>query len=224
MGLQLCTPVGSEAIAMQRFLIASCLAVASLASPDADPALVYGHGAALVGPSGLSGAWPSVYGPGVQSTCYGCRPYGLHVYGKRSADADPALVYGHGLVYGHPLVYPGIAYHGGHATSFVARSPQGLRGKRSADADADADPFYGYGYGHVFPGYVYGHSGYGLSQIHPSGHSFQHVSRLQKREAHDNHGHDHNGHNHGGHNHSGHNHGGHNHGQDMTAILTRVKH
>merc|ERR1712058_172302 len=155
--LQLCTPVGS--IIMHKFLIASCLAVATLASPEADPSLI--HGNALVGSGGISPAWPTTLGYGVQSTCYGCRG---HYIGKRSAEAEPSYVapfYG----YGH-----GIAHHGGHATSFVARSPQGLHGvyghyigKRSAEAD----PFYGYG----------------ISQLHPSGYSAQHITRLHKREA-----------------------------------------
>merc|ERR1712112_265571 len=117
MGLQLCTPVGS--VIMYKFLIASCLAVASLASPEADAE------------AGVP-AWPSIRGYGLQSTCYGCRSYPIvpvvHTIGKRSAEADP---------------------------------------------------FYGYGY--LRP--VLGHSTYGLSQLHPSGHSFQHVSRLHKREA-----------------------------------------
>merc|ERR1712179_668720 len=56
-----------------------------------------------------------------------------------------APIYG----YGH-----GIAHHGGHATSFVARSPQGLHGhfgygKREAEAEPEADAYYGYGYGRV---------------------------------------------------------------------------
>eukprot|EP00092_Neocalanus_flemingeri_P023632 GFUD01025631.1.p1 GENE.GFUD01025631.1~~GFUD01025631.1.p1 ORF type:complete len:224 (+),score=38.25 GFUD01025631.1:45-716(+) len=102
--------------------------------------------------------------------------------GKRSADAEPGyLAYGHGLGhgYGYPLAYGyglhgvhahglGVAGHPGHATSFVARSPQGL-GKRSADAE----PGYGYyGYGVLPVG-----SAYGIHQAHPSGHSYQHVSR-----------------------------------------------
>merc|ERR1712059_81464 len=163
------TSVGSI-INMQKFLIASFLAVATLAAPEADADAYYG---------GLAATWPAVYGYGVQSTCYGCRG---HYIGKRSADA----AYGYG--------YTGVALHPGHATSFVARSPQGLHGfrghyigKRSADADA----FYGYGgYGHaagVLNNNVHGlshfGSGYGISQLHPSGHSFQHTSRLHKREA-----------------------------------------
>merc|ERR1711955_39908 len=157
--LQLCTPVGSVCVSvsvnsMNKFLIASCLAVATLATPEADPSLI--HGNALVGSGGISPAWPTTLGYGVQSTCYGCRG---HYIGKRSAEADPYYGYGYAAPfygYGH-----GIAHHGGHATSFVARSPQGLHGvyehyigKRSAEAD----PFYGYGYGHAV--------GLGLNNVH----------------------------------------------------------
>merc|ERR1711921_23670 len=166
--LQLCTPVGS--IIMHKFLIASCLAVATLASAEADADAYYGS---------LAATWPAAYGYGVQSTCYGCRG---HYIGKRSAEADPYYGYGHG-----------IAHHGGHATSFVARSPQGLHGvyghyigKRSAEAD----PYYGYGYGHAVGlglnnvhGLRHFGSGYGISQLHPSGYSAQHITRLHKREA-----------------------------------------
>merc|ERR1712243_319546 len=154
--LQLCTPVGS--IIMHKFLIASCLAVATLATPEADPSLI--HGNALVGSGGISPAWPTTLGYGVQSTCYGCRG---HYIGKRSAEADP--YYGNG--YAAPI------YGYGHGISFVARSPQGLHGvyghyigKRSAEAD----PSYGYGHG--------------ISQLHPGvASSFQAIHRLHKREA-----------------------------------------
>jgi len=109
-------------------------------------------------------AWPSAYGYGVSSTCYGCR-------GKRSADPEPYYGYGYGLgYYGHGHV--GIAGHPGAATSFVARSPQGL-GKRSADAE----PYYG-GYG----GYGYGHVGYGYGL--PSGYAhFSGAHHYGKRSA-----------------------------------------
>merc|ERR1712083_198526 len=175
-------------------LIISCLAALALGAPEADADPYYGyyghgllaHGNTLVGPGGLSPAWPTTVGLGFQSTLYGAR-------GKRSADADADAYYGY---YGHGLGY-GLAYHGGHATSYTHRSPQGLSlrhglyyGKRSADADAyhgsglpghsyaavtrfgkreaeptadadaeaEADPYYGYyGYGRA---YGYGH-GYG---------------------------------------------------------------
>merc|ERR1739841_265000 len=107
-----------------------------------------------------------------------------YVYG-----ADPAHFYG---AYGYPYAYgaypygyryglAGVAAHPGAATSFVARSPQGL-GKRSADAE----PGY-LAYPYAFAPYVpvthsthgYGNSGYGIGQLHPgAASSFQHVSRL----------------------------------------------
>merc|ERR1739842_184222 len=112
----------------------------ALAAPEADADPYYGyyghgllaHGNALVGPGGLSPAWPTTVGLGFQSTLYGAR-------GKRSADADADAYYGY---YGHGLGY-GLASHGGHATSYTHRSPQGLSlrhglyyGKRSADPAA----------------------------------------------------------------------------------------
>merc|ERR1712112_752478 len=168
MGLQLCTPVGS--IIMHKFLVASCLAVAAIAAPEADADAYYGS---------LAATWPAAYGWGVQSTCYGCRG---HYIGKRSAEADPYYGYGYAAPiygYGH-----GIAHHGGHATSFVARSPQGLHGigryghflgKRSAEAD----PYYGYGYGLGYGHRLgYGHHlGYrGLGYTHGGyyGHGYGH--------------------------------------------------
>merc|ERR1712098_616699 len=96
--LQLCTPVGS--IIMHKFLIASCLAVATLASAEADadaghlvsavvPAV---HTNALVGSGGISPAWPATRALGLDSTCYGCRPLAaVHVIHKRSAEAEADL-------------------------------------------------------------------------------------------------------------------------------------
>merc|ERR1711887_109973 len=108
---------------MQSILIASCLAAAAMAEADA----FYGYGNALVGPSGISAAWPTAVGYGHQSTVYGARPY---AYGKRSADAeaeaDPFYGYGYGRAYGYGLGYHGY-HHGG---------------------------YYGHGYGH---GYGYGY-------------------------------------------------------------------
>merc|ERR1712038_2208708 len=163
---------------MQSILIASCLAAAATADP-----FYAAYGNALVGPSGISAAWPTAVGFGRQSTVYGARPY---AYGKRSADADADAFYGYG--YGLPLAYGrGVAAHPGVATSFTARSPQGLHGvvghyygKRSADADA----FYGY-YGHgvgiynnnVYSGFTGNHYANGLP-----GRSFAAVTR-GKRSA-----------------------------------------
>merc|ERR1711988_927188 len=115
------------------------------AEAEADPALLYG----AYGYAGVPyayGAYPYAYG---LTAAYGlagevAAPTAsgyLNLYGKRSADAeaDPALLYG---AYGYAAPYPygyryglaGVAAHPGAATSFVARSPQGL-GKRSAEAD-----------------------------------------------------------------------------------------
>merc|ERR1712090_58231 len=157
MGLQLCTPVGSI-VTMQKFLIASCLAVAALATPEADAdAHLAVHTNALVGAGGVAPAWPS-------TLCYGCRGY--IGYGKRSADADAFYGYGYAAPiygYGH-----GIAHHGGHATSFVTRSPQGLHGHYLGKRSAEADAYYGYGHA-VGLGFNNVHglrhfgSGYGIS-------------------------------------------------------------
>ena len=152
-------------------------------SGDADPGYVVAAPALL----NAYPNWPGVSTPYSQSTCYGCRGY----IGKRSADADAEpgyLAYGYGLrpyAYGYglrPLV-PGVAGHPGAATSFVARSPQGV-GKRSADAEPGYLAYgvlpYAYGVGLGLPANGAVH---GVSQLHPGlAHSFQHVSR-GKRSA-----------------------------------------
>merc|ERR1739838_990092 len=149
------TTVGSnpslELKMMSKLLVVACAAVAVSAEADAG---VYGYAPALLN---AYPNWPGVSTPYSQSTCFGCRPG--YAYGKRSADAeaeaDPALLYGaygyaglpyaygaypYAYAYGaYPYAYgyralAGVAGHPGAATSFVARSPQGL-GKRSADAD-----------------------------------------------------------------------------------------
>merc|ERR1712215_310719 len=143
--LQLCTPVGS--IIMHKFLIASCLAVATLASPEADPSLI--HGNALVGSGGISPAWPTTLGYGVQSTCYGCRG---HYIGKRSAEADPSYGYGHAVGLGlnniHGLRHFGSGYGISqlHPSGYSAQHITRLH-KREAEAEPEADAYYGYGYG-----------------------------------------------------------------------------
>jgi len=143
---------------MKVFMIAAaCLA----AAVSADPWLGYGYGL-------HQQSWPGVRAPGFEGTCYGCRPVG-HYLGKRSAEPH----YGYGFPYAYGLVRPyalsagplataagptGIAGHG-TGTSYVARSPQGLRGKRSAE------PYYGYAgfYGHPgFYGYGRGIAAHGL--------------------------------------------------------------
>merc|ERR1712072_622263 len=99
---------------MNMFVIAAACLVAAV-SAEADPWYGYGYGGYL-----HQQAWPAARGPGIEGTCYGCRVPTHHFLGKREADT-------------------GVAGHPGGATSFTSRSPQGLRGKRSADAH------YGYG-------------------------------------------------------------------------------
>merc|ERR1711981_1106558 len=139
---------------MYKLLVAAAVIAVASCEAEAEPGYVYGAYPALYN---AYPNWPGVSAPGVSSTCYGCRPH--HLYGKRSAEAeaDPAHFYG---AYGYPYAYgypaygyryglAGVAAHPGAATSFVARSPQGL-GKRSADAEADPALLYGaypYAYG-----------------------------------------------------------------------------
>jgi len=127
-------------------IAAACLVAA--VSAEADPWYGYGYGGYL-----HQQAWPGARGPGFEGTCFGCRVPTHHFVGKRSAEPEPYYGYGlgfYGYPYGLRAYGPGIA---GHATgtSYVARSPQGLRGKRSAE------PYYGYG----FYGYPYGLRAYG---------------------------------------------------------------
>merc|ERR1712027_107102 len=143
---------------MSKLLVVACAAVAVSAEAEAG---YLGYAPALYN---AYPNWPGVSTPYSQSTCYGCRPgyfYGKRS-ADAEAEADPALLYGaygYGLPYAYGLraayglagevaaptasgAYPygyryglaGVAAHPGAATSFVARSPQGL-GKRSAEAD-----------------------------------------------------------------------------------------
>merc|ERR1711976_1090569 len=170
---------------MSKLLVVACAAVAVSAETEAG---YLGYAPALLN---AYPNWPGVSTPYSQSTCYGCRPY----YGKRSADAeaeaDPALLYGaYGYAapyaygaypYGYRYGLAGVAAHPGAATSFVARSPQGL-GKRSADADP-ALLLGTYGYGPYVTGstYGYGPSGYTVAQGHPGfSSSFQSVIRAHE--------------------------------------------
>merc|ERR1712117_243098 len=166
------------------------------AEAEADPALLYG--AYGYGLPYAYGAYPYAYGLraayGLAGEVAAPTASGyLNRYGKRSADADaeadPALLYGaygygaypyaYGAYpYGYRYGLAGVAAHPGAATSFVARSPQGL-GKRSADADP-ALLLGTYGYGPYVTGntYGYGPSGYTVAQGHPGySSSFQSVIR-----------------------------------------------
>merc|ERR1712141_722082 len=158
---------------MKVFMIAALCIAAVSADPWGYFGYGYGHPGLLKNPH-LS--WPGVVAPGFESTCFGCR-------GKRSADAEPAAeaephlgYYGYPYAYGYypyalhlpkvaPIAKDGVAVHPGAATSFVSRSPQGARGKRSAEPWGYGYPygFYGYPY-HYGPG-VAGHVGGGTSYV-----------------------------------------------------------
>merc|ERR1711937_174002 len=172
----------SKSITMKLILLTALAAVA-LAEPEAE-ARYYGYNPGFYGYNrGFSGYghqqnWPSARTYGFSSTCWGCR-------GKRSADADaePAY-YGYGS-YGYNFGSYGYPYGSGYrgygfpARSFTYRSPQGLRGKRSAEAEAEPR-YYGYGsYGYNFGsyGYPYGYRAYGRGvAAHPTGNSFTYRS------------------------------------------------
>merc|ERR1712001_535917 len=175
----------NHTINMYKLLVAAAVIAVASCEAEAEPGYVYGAYPALYN---AYPNWPGVSGPGFSSTCHGCRPY----YGKRSADAeaeaDPGYLYApyHYGAYGYPAYgyrygLAGVAAPPGAATSFVARSPQGL-GKRSAEAEPGS-----LAYPYAFAPYApvthsthgYGNSGYGIGQLHPgAASSFQHVSRL----------------------------------------------
>jgi|ERR1711936_565331 len=173
--------------AIMKLLLLTALAAVALAEPEADAYYGYGgyYGHGLYGYGyGHQLGWPSIRGPGFSSQCFGCR-------GKRSAEpsAEPhgygfygyhPYAYGlyHPYAYGHHVAAPavaapapvadlpaataGVGGHPGGATSYSHRSPQGLRGKRSAeDTEAVAEeapaavahvavahPYWGGYYGH----------------------------------------------------------------------------
>merc|ERR1712149_41898 len=100
---------------MYKLAILAIAVSAAVAAPEAEAeAGYYGYLPAVYNsyPN-----WPGASTPYGSSTCFGCR-------GKRSADAEPGYI-----AYGYRAYGPGIAGHP-TGTSFVARSPQGLRGKR----------------------------------------------------------------------------------------------
>ena len=157
---------------MYKLLVAAAVIAVASCEAEADPGYGYYYGAYPALYNAYPN-WPGVSTPFGSSTCFGCR-------GKRSADAEaePGLFYApYGYGYGYPYAYgyryglPGVAGHPGAATSFVARSPQGLRGKRSAEPG-----YLGYGYAPLFrPAYC----SYGVSQAHPGyASSFQAVTRF----------------------------------------------
>merc|ERR1712088_316758 len=156
-------------ITMKVFMIAALCIAAVSADPWGYFGYGYGHPGLLKNPH-LS--WPGVVAPGFESTCFGCR-------GKRSADAEaePHLgYYGYPYAYGYypyalhlpkvaPIAKDGVAVHPGAATSFVSRSAQGARGKRSAEPWGYGYPYGFYGYPYHYGAGVAGHVGGGTSYV-----------------------------------------------------------
>merc|ERR1712001_157716 len=159
-----------HSINMYKLLVAAAVIAVASCEAEAEPGYVYGAYPALYN---AYPNWPGVSGPGFSSTCHGCRPY----YGKRSADAeaeaDPGYLYApyHYGAYGYPAYgyrygLAGVTAHPGAATSFVARSPQGL-GKRSAEAEPVLvyGAYHPYAYAPVsYSTHGFGNSGYGIGQ------------------------------------------------------------
>merc|ERR1712212_934355 len=101
--------VGSIIIIMYKLLVAAAVISVASCEAEADPGYL-GYAPALYN---AYPNWPGVSTPYSQSTCYGCRPYGLH---KRSADAEPGYFYGVAPLYrpayssyGVSQVHPGYA-------------------------------------------------------------------------------------------------------------------
>merc|ERR1711862_931481 len=90
-----------------------------------------------------------------------------------SAEADPGYLVGAPALLNAYPNWPGVSTPYSQSTCFGCR---GYIGKRSADADAEPGSLGYYGYA------PYAYGAYGISQLHPSGHSFQHVVR-GKRSA-----------------------------------------
>jgi len=158
-----------------KLLLLTALAAVALAEPEADAYYGYGgyYGHGLYGYGyGHQLGWPSIRGPGFSSTVWGARgkrsaepsaePHGYGFYGYHP------YAYGlyHPYAYGHhvahvaapavaapaladlPAAAAGVGGHPGGATSYSHRSPQGLRGKRSAEEAAPAEDDKVYGTGH----------------------------------------------------------------------------
>merc|ERR1711981_203189 len=138
------------------------------AEPEAEADAYYGYGG--YGRYGYGGYG---YGRG-----YGYGGYG-HYLGKRSADAEAEPHYGY---YGYPYAYGYYPYGLHHVakvaplakagvagrptgTYFVARSPQGLRGKRSAEPWGYGYPYGFYGHPYAYGPGIAGHPGAATSYV-----------------------------------------------------------
>merc|ERR1712127_658846 len=167
--------ISKSKTAIMKLILLTALAAVALAEPEADAYYGYGgyYGHGLYGYGyGHQLGWPSYRGPGFSSTVWGARgkrsaepsaePHGYGFYGYHP------YAYGlyHPYAYGHhvahvaapavaapaladlPAAAAGVGGHPGGATSYSHRSPQGLRGKRSAEEAAPAEDDKVYGTGH----------------------------------------------------------------------------
>merc|ERR1711936_665273 len=159
-----------------------CLVAAAMA--EADPQFLYGNYGYNTFPSTYA------YGGAYSPYTYG---YNSFHYGKREAEADPALIYSSG--YHYPTVYSGLShgvynthyttpyvYSGIHNPHYTTPYTYGLHhyGKREAEPKADAALIYS---GLHYPStYGYGLHNYGYSGLYNHG-IYSGIHTYGKREA-----------------------------------------
>merc|ERR1712010_328558 len=126
-----------------------CLVAAAMA--EADPQFLYGNYGYNTFPSTYA------YGGAYSPYTYG---YNSFHYGKREAEADPALIYS--SAYHYPTVYSGLShgvYNTHYTTPYVYGGIHHL-GKREAEADPALVYSSGYHYPTVYSGiHNYGYGG-----------------------------------------------------------------
>jgi len=142
-----------------------CLVAAAMA--EADPQFLYGNYGYNTFPSTYA------YGGAYSPYTYG---YNSFHYGKREAEADPALIYSSG--YHYPTVYSGLShgvYNTHYTTPYVYGGIHHL-GKREAEADPALVYSSGFHYPSVYSGiynthyttpYTYGLHHYGKREAEP---------------------------------------------------------
>merc|ERR1712076_339056 len=164
-----------------------CLVAAAMA--EADPQFLYGNYGYNTFPSTYA------YGGAYSPYTYG---YNSFHYGKREAEADPALIYSSG--YHYPTVYSGLShgvynthyttpyvYGGIHNYGYSGLYNHGIYsglhyGKRSADAEPKADAALIYSGLHYPSTYGYGLHNYGYSGLYNHG-IYSGIHTYGKREA-----------------------------------------
>merc|ERR1711936_1089435 len=157
-----------------------CLVAAAMA--EADPQFLYGNYGYNTFPSTYA------YGGAYSPYTYG---YNSFHYGKREAEADPALIYSSG--YHYPTVYSGLS-HGVYNTHYTTPYVYGgihHPGKREAEADPALVYSSGFHYPSVYSGiynthyttpYTYGLHHYGYSGLYNHG-IYSGIHTYGKREA-----------------------------------------